>query len=136
MERGPAGNTSLAAAFPMARELERDAILVVQETEYTGAGKHPLAQLALAQQLGVRVCRGDPRDSRPGESILIPEGPEQLRIEEVDLDRVRRSYLCKALAAVPADQSLGPADIEFLAADTHSNPSWVQEVMDETQKTA
>lgn len=35
LERGPAGNTSLAAAFVIAQEMEDDAILVVQETEYT-----------------------------------------------------------------------------------------------------
>ncbi|HON87224.1 MAG TPA: 2-amino-4-oxopentanoate thiolase subunit OrtB, partial [Bacillota bacterium] len=39
MERGPAGNTSLAAAIALARELPEDEIVVVQETEYTGAGK-------------------------------------------------------------------------------------------------
>jgi cysteine synthase len=136
MERGPAGNTSLAAAFPMAREMERDAILVVQETEYTGAGKHPLAQLAMARQLGIRVQRGDPRDSRPGESILIPERPEQLGIEEIDLDQVRRSYLRHAVAAVPEHSSLGRVDIEFLALETRSTASWVQEVLNETPKTA
>ncbi len=40
LERGPAGNTSLAAAFKLAQELDEDKIIVVQETEYTGAGKH------------------------------------------------------------------------------------------------
>ena len=41
LERGPAGNTSLAAALSVARELPSEALVVVQETEYTGAGKHP-----------------------------------------------------------------------------------------------
>ena len=40
LERGPAGNTALAAAFSLAQELPEDAIVVVSETEYTGAGKH------------------------------------------------------------------------------------------------
>ena len=39
MERGPAGNTSLAAAFSLAQTMKEDEIIVVQETEYTGAGK-------------------------------------------------------------------------------------------------
>ena len=60
LERGPAGNTSLAAALAIARELDRDRIIVVQETEYTGAGKHPIAQLNLAKRMGVGVVRGDP----------------------------------------------------------------------------
>ena len=41
IERGPAGNTSLAAAFAIAQGMKEDEILVVQETEYTGAGKQP-----------------------------------------------------------------------------------------------
>jgi hypothetical protein len=48
LQRGPAGNTSLAAAFAIAQELDEEKIIVVQETEYTGAGKHPIAQLNLA----------------------------------------------------------------------------------------
>jgi cysteine synthase len=56
LERGPAGNTSLAAAIALARELDEDRLLVVQETEYTGAGKHPLAQLGLAKRMGIEVC--------------------------------------------------------------------------------
>ena len=62
LQRGPAGNTSLAAAVALAREMPADAILVVQETEYTGAGKHPIAQLALARQMGIEIVRGDPCD--------------------------------------------------------------------------
>jgi len=38
LERGPAGNTSLAAAISIAQKMDRDQIIVVQETEYTGAG--------------------------------------------------------------------------------------------------
>ena len=35
IERGPAGNTSLAAAFALARTLPASEYVVVQETEYT-----------------------------------------------------------------------------------------------------
>ena len=40
MERGPAGNTALAAAFALSMEMPESEIIVVTETEYTGAGKH------------------------------------------------------------------------------------------------
>ena len=53
--------------------LERHQIVVVQETEYTGAGKHPLAQLNLAKRMGIEIRRGDPKTSKPGQSIVIPE---------------------------------------------------------------
>ncbi len=131
MERGPAGNTSLAAAFALARELDEDRIVVVQETEYTGAGKHPIAQLNLAKEMGIEVTRGDPRDNRPGKVIVIPEEPAQLGVAEVDLDRVRRSYLCNALDALPRGQSPSDADIAFLAADTRSSEAYVRETLSE-----
>jgi len=130
LERGPAGNTSLAAAFALARELDADRTLVVQETEYTGAGKHPLAQLDLARRSGIRIARGDPRDSRPGESILIPERPEQIHAVEVDLGRLRRSYLRHALASLPTDARLEPVDVAFLAEETRTPPAWVEEAID------
>jgi hypothetical protein len=130
MERGPAGNTSLAAGLALARELDRDATLVVQETEYTGAGKHPIAQLALARRMGVRVERGDPASSRPGESIVIPERLEQIRVVDVDLDGLRRSYVRNALAAAPTGEALEEADVAFLAAETRTKPAVVQEMID------
>jgi cysteine synthase len=134
LERGPAGNTSLAAAFVLARELPEDRSVVVQETEYTGAGKHPLAQLALARRMGVRVARGDPRESRPGASILIPEHPSQVCVAEVDLERVRRSYLRRAAESLPAGAPLEPVDRAFLAEETRWSPDRVQEVWDEVRR--
>jgi hypothetical protein len=136
LERGPAGNTSLAAAFVLAQELDREQIIVVQETEYTGAGKHPIAQLNLARRMGVAVERGDPRDDRPGARIVIPEQPSQLRVVDVDLDHVRRSYLRNALASVPEHAQLSDVDIEFLAAETRSGRAFVEEAIDELQAEA
>lgn len=126
MQRGPAGNTSLAAAFSIARELDEDRIVVVQETEYTSAGKHPLSQLNLAKELGIAVERGDPRDQKPGERIVIPEHPSQLAATDVDLDHVRRSYLKRALSQ---GRELGEVDIEFLMEDTRASRPLVEEVI-------
>jgi len=131
MERGPAGNTSLAAAFAIAQELDEDRLVVVQETEYTGAGKHPLAQLNLAKRLGIEVRRGDPRDNKPGERIVIPEHPSQLGVVDVDLDRIRREYLRHAIQSLPAGEPLSDVDGEFLAAETRTSPSHVRKVIDE-----
>jgi len=131
MERGPAGNTSLVAAFALAQEMEEDRIIVVQETEYTGAGKHPLGQLNLAKEMGIRVERGDPVKNRPGEAIVIPEHPSQIRVAEVDLDRIRRSYIRNALRSLlPGEQPTGE-DLSFLAAETKSTLDYVEEVIHE-----
>ncbi len=131
LQRGPAGNTSLAAAFSIARGLDEDRIVVVQETEYTGAGKHPLAQLNLARELGIAVARGDPRGNRPGERIVIPQHPWQIEAVEVDLDRVRRSYLGHAMESLPEGARLSETDLEFLVAETRASRSTVEEVMNE-----
>jgi cysteine synthase len=134
LERGAAGNTSLAAAFALAQELDEDRTVVVQETEYTGAGKHPIAQLNLAQRLGIGVVRGDPRSSTPGQVIVIPERLSQFRVVDVDLDRIRRSYLRNALASVVAGAELSEVDLEFLAAETRATRSYVEEVIDDIHR--
>jgi cysteine synthase len=133
MERGPAGNTSLAAAFAIAQHMDQQQIVVVQETEYTGAGKHPIAQLNLARQLGIQVKRGDPRDNKPGKCIVIPEHPSQLSVTDIDLEHVRRSYLRHAIDSLPADTLLGEVDIDFLVAETRGSRAFVQETIDEWQ---
>jgi cysteine synthase len=135
LERGPAGNTSLAAAFSMAQELDADQIVVIQETEYTGAGKHPLAQLNLAKQMGVEVRRGDPRDNKPGQRIVIPEHPSQIAVVDVDLEHVRRSYVRHALEAVHGEQPMSEIDLDFLAAETRSSRAYVKEVVNEWHRT-
>jgi hypothetical protein len=134
LERGPAGNTSLAAAFAVARELDEDRSVVVQETEYTGAGKHPIAQLNLAKRLGIEVARGDPRDNVPGRRIVIPEHPAQVAAREVDLDGVRRSYLRNALETLPEGARPGPEDMAFLAAETRRSADYVEEVLDDLER--
>jgi cysteine synthase len=135
LERGPAGNTSLAAAFSIARELERDRIVVVQETEYTGAGKHPLAQLNFAKQMGVEVRRGDPRDQKPGRRIVIPEHPSQVRAADVDLEALRKSYLRHALREQANVDDLCEVDLRFLADETRTGTDYVKEVIDELAAT-
>ena len=131
MERGPAGNTSLAAAFAIAQELDEDRIVVVQETEYTGAGKHPLAQLNLARRMGIEIRRGDPRDNKPGRRIVIPQYPAQIAVMDVDLDHLRYSYLRNAIDSLPEGTSLSDVDLEFLAAETRTSQAYVQETINE-----
>ena len=131
LERGPSGNTAMAAAMSLARELPADATVVVQETEYTGAGKHHWSQLAFAREQGIEVRAGDPTENVPGKTIVIPERPEQIRAQDVDLVRLRRSYIRNALAHAPESYEPTPEDIVFLAEDTNTTPSAVEEVISE-----
>lgn len=127
LERGPAGNTALAAAFVLAQEMDDEQTIVVQETEYTGAGKHPSAQLQFAREQGVKVMSGDPRLGRPGESIVIPDHPAMLKVREVALNQLRRSYLRNALVA-KGEGSLLPVEREFILADCRADDTLLHEV--------
>ncbi|MGI6633055.1 MAG: 2-amino-4-oxopentanoate thiolase subunit OrtB [Bacillota bacterium] len=130
LERGPAGNTALAAAIPLAAELPQDEILVVQETEYTGAGKHPQAQLDFARRNGVEVRRGDPRDNVPGKAIVIPERFEQLHVTEMSLDRMKRSYI-KNVVQKNAVTEITADELDFLAEDSRQSREAVIRILTE-----
>lgn len=130
LERGPAGNTSLAAAIALAAELPEDEIVVVQETEYTGAGKHPQAQLDFARRNGVEVRRGDPRENVPGKSIVIPEEFSQLHVTEVSLDRMRRSYVRNAVQRNNLKE-VTEDEVQFLSEDSRLSPEDVRAVLEE-----
>jgi len=131
MERGPAGNTSLAAAFAIAQEMDEDAILVVQETEYTGAGKHPWAQLNFAAENGILIKRGDPSEEVPGKNIIIPEHPRQIQVKEASLDNIRRSYIRNAMANLQT-KTVSQTDLNFLVDETKSNQKFVEEILAES----
>lgn len=125
MERGPAGNTSLAAAFALARELDEDQVIVVQETEYTSAGKHPLAQLSFARQNGIEIKFGNPDEEIPGKNIILPEHPSLINSRHYEMDKLRSSYIKNALKVVDVDE-LQDIDIEFLAEETNTNVDYVK----------
>ncbi len=129
LERGPAGNTAMAAAVSLAREADRDATIVVQETEYTGAGKHHWAQLNFAREQGVEVRSGDPADNKPGTAIVIPERLDQIRARDFDLERLRKSYVRNALQHAGEGYEPTAEDIAFLAEDTNSDPETVERVV-------
>lgn len=127
MEKGPAGNTSLAAAFSLAQELDKDAIIVAQETEYTGAGKHIQPQLAFARQNGIELCFGDPAAEIPGTNIVFPAHPSLLRARDADLDHMRASLIRRQ-----ASHAKGPiteADIAYLMEETRASRAFVEDVL-------
>src|SRR5512133_3877316 len=125
LERGPAGNTSLTAAVTLARQMDQDQIVVVQETEYTGAGKHHNRQLSFARENGIEVRRGDPKDNVPGKAIVIPERLDQVWGKAQDMDKLRQSYLKNAVKALPVEQWTD-TDYAFLAADLKMDVEWVK----------
>ncbi len=134
LERGPAGNTSLAAAFVIAQEMDDDAIIVVQETEYTGAGKHIVPQLTFAKKNGIKVLRGNPMDEIPGENIILPQDPSYLQVDNKDLNDYRRS-LIKNTVKLLKEKEVERIDLDFLCEETNLEKEIVINILKEFEVT-
>lgn len=130
IERGPAGNTSLAAAFSLAQELDEDKIIVVQETEYTGAGKHHNAQLAFARKNGIEIAFGNPEKEVPGKSIIIPENSSLIKARDIDLRRVKKSCIKNHLEHDKVEK-ITEHDIKFLMEEVNESEDFVREILQE-----
>lgn len=133
LERGPAGNTALAAAFSLAQELPEDAIVVVSETEYTGAGKHIQPQLDFARDNGIEIRFGDPQaEDKPGENIILPKDPSYIKCKDADLNHFRKSLIKKAITkAGLTSAELKDDDYKFLAVETKTDVDFVKKAIEE-----
>lgn len=127
LERGPAGNTALAAAFSLAQEMDEDKIIVVQETEYTGAGKHINAQLTFARKNGIEIFFGDPRKEEKGKNIILPEDLSFIKAQEVDMNKLRKSLIKNAVAQA---EKITDEDIEYLVIETNASRGFVEEQLE------
>lgn len=124
MEKGPAGNTSLAAAFSLAQEMDEEQIIIAQETEYTGAGKHIQPQISFARNNGIEVRFGNPREEVPGKSIIFPSHPSLIKARNADLMHMRASLIKNAIKAHQGS-IITERDIEFLAKETKMDKTFV-----------
>ncbi len=128
IERGPAGNTALATAFSYAQELPEDAIVVVSETEYTGAGKHIQPQLDFARENGIDIQFGDPKDDKPGTNLILPANPGLIKHKVANIEHFRKSLIKKAVKKAgvkPTD-----ADLQYLADETKTNVDFVKATLE------
>lgn len=128
LERGPAGNTSLTAAIAIAKEMQEDQVVVVQETEYTGAGKHPMPQLTFAKNNGIEIVVGDPKDEVPGKNIVIPSHPSLIKAVDQDMDRLKKSYVKNCIENYNVD-AVSNEDVDFLAKDTKSTVDFIKGIL-------
>ncbi|WP_326909706.1 2-amino-4-oxopentanoate thiolase subunit OrtB [Sedimentibacter sp. MB31-C6] len=127
LEKGPAGNTALTAAFSLAQEMDEDQMIVVQETEYTGAGKHIQPQLSFARENGIEILFGDPKDEVPGKNIILPSHPSKIKAQDADLDHMRKSLIKNAIKTYNVTPTA--EDLEFLAVETKTNVDYVKNVI-------
>lgn len=130
IERGPAGNTSLTAAFALAQEMDQDQIIVVQETEYTGAGKHPMPQLSFAKENGIDVLFGEPDEEIPGKNVILPSHPSKIKARDYDLNKARISYVKNCINNNKVSE-ISKEDLEFLIKDTKSDENFIREILTE-----
>ena len=130
LERGPAGNTALAAAFSIAREMDQDQMIIVQETEYTGAGKHIQPQLSFARDNGIEIFFGNPVDQVPGVNIILPKTPDLIKAIDLDMTKTRKSVVKNAINANQATR-VNEQDIQFLVAETKTDRTFVTETLKE-----
>ena len=129
IERGPAGNTAVAAAFALAQELPEDAVIVVSETEYTGAGKHIQPQMAFARENGIEIKFGDPdKEDKPGVNLVLPKDPSYLRIQEADIKRFRESLIKKSCIKHGVTNPIAE-DLRFLADETKTDIEFVKNAL-------
>jgi hypothetical protein len=127
LEKGPAGNTSLAAAFAISQDMPEDAVILVQETEYTGAGKHVQPQLSFAKSNGIDVFFGDPADEKPGVNLILPSHPSLIKTTELDLDHIRASLIRTAVKNY--GRMPDGAEIAFLAEETRRDAAFVKGII-------
>ncbi len=131
LERGPAGSVSLAVAFALAQELPEDQIIVIQETEYTGAGKHLQSQLSFARDNGVNIYFGEPKEEVAGVSIVFPTSPSLIKPVAIELETLRRSLIKNAVAQV---EKVSQDDINYLIVETNSDLEFVTKILKELGK--
>jgi len=127
LERGPAGNTSVTAAFNLATQMDEDKIIVVQETEYTGAGKHVSAQLSFARENGISIEIGDPVNQVPGKNIILPKHPSLIKAKELDMMKLKKSYIKN----LKTDKGFSDDEIKFIAEEIKLSEEEVKRIIEE-----
>lgn len=107
--------------------MDKDQIIVVQETEYTGAGKHIQPQLSFARQNGIEIKFGNPEEEVPGKNIILPAEPSLLKAKDVDLDKLKVSLVKNYIKDI---KDLTDNDINFLIAETKSNKEYIDSILE------
>ncbi|MCT4687242.1 2-amino-4-oxopentanoate thiolase subunit OrtB [Vallitalea sp.] len=127
LERGPAGNTSVTAAFNLATQMDEDRIIVVQETEYTGAGKHVSAQLSFARENSISIEIGDPVNQIPGKNIILPKHPSLIKAKEIDMMKLKKSYIKN----LKTDKGFSDDEVGFIAEEIKLSVKEVKRIIEE-----
>lgn len=125
LERGPAGNTSLAAAFCLAQVLPGGSDPGSQRDRVHRRGQARAAPAGLCPGERHRGALWQAGEEVPGVSVILPADPYQFQVRDLDLDKMRHSLIKTALKTYTATPT--EADYEFLAQETNKSVDWVRE---------
>lgn len=110
--------------------MDKDQIIVVQETEYTGAGKHPMPQLTFAKQNGIEVRRGNPVENIPGKNIVIPWNIGDIQSNDLDIDRLKNNFIKNAVVNNKLKE-IDEEDIAYLMEEVNKDRDFVVRRLEE-----
>src|SRR5699024_1439193 len=96
----------------------------------TGAGKHINPQLTFAKENGIEVIIGDPVDEVPGKNIVLPKDPSYVKLTDLDLSKIRKSYIRNAVKHANAEKAT-KEDLEYLVKETKTNIEFVKKTLDD-----
>ncbi len=101
---------------------------MVQETEYTGAGKHIQPQLSFARQNGIDIHFGEPKTEVPGVSIVLPKHPNLIKAVDLDMIKIRKSLVKNAINQNGYTE-ISTSDLKFLVTETNATEDFVKEAL-------
>ena len=91
----------------------------------------PPADRASARENGIEIKFGDPNvEDKPGVNIVLPKDPSYIKTMDMDLNRMRTSFIkkaCKKYGSFDLDED----DINFLAEEVNASPEWVRGVVED-----
>ena len=73
---------------------------------------------------------GDPKDEVPGKNIVLPSHAGKLFVEDLDLNKLRRSSI-KNQTVGKNVLDITPADVDYLVLETNSDDAFVRTVLAE-----
>jgi len=102
----------------------------VQETEYTGAGKHIQPQLSFARENGIEILFGDPQEEVQGKNIILPSHPSQIKAVDSDMNKLRASYIKNCIHNNNATEVTND-EVKFMMEDCKASREFVENTLKE-----
>jgi hypothetical protein len=89
-----------------------------------------LPQLSFAKRNNIEIKFGNPDEEVPGQTIIMPEHPSNIKARYSDMDKLKKSYIKHSVNRI-SSTCANQADIDFLVEDTKSNEEFVKATLKE-----